>query len=120
MIERATWGTDDRRLRDMVARLQARTVLHVATATTLTAAQDIVLVDTTAGSVTVTLPDARAHAGKIYDIKKIPAANTLTVQASGSDTVDGGASSAWTTALESRRFESCIVTEPATWGWIVV
>ena len=116
-MDRATWATDDRRLRDMVARLQDNPWLNVSSDTTLTAAHNVVRVDTSGGNVTITLPDARTHSGKVYRIKKIGASNTLTVQGSGSDQVDRASSSAWTTADECRRFESGIVTAPATWGW---
>lgn len=120
MTERATYATDDRRLRDMVARLQESRVLKVAADVTLTAGTDIAICDTTGGNITVTLPPANTHSGQMYQVKKTAAGNTLTVAGDGSDTVDGAASSAWTTLNESRTFVSCITTDPATWGWLIV
>jgi hypothetical protein len=117
VTERATYATDDRRLRDMVARLQESRVLKVTSAVTLTAGTDIAICDTSGGNITVTLPPASTHSGSRFDVKKTIASNTLTVQGSGSDTVDGGASSSWTTLNECRTFVSYIVTDPATWGW---
>lgn len=119
-MERATYATDDRRLRDMVARLQETRVLAVTGDITLTAGTDVAICDTGSGSITVTLPPANTHNGQLYQVKKTSGSNTLTVQGSGSDTVDGGASSAWTTLNESRTFVACIVTAPATFGWIIV
>lgn len=120
MSERATYATDDRRLRDMVARLQETRVLAVTGDITLTAGTDVALCDTSGGSITVTLPPANTHSGQLYQIKKTSASNTLTVEGDGSDPVDGGTSSAWTTLNESRTFVACVVTAPAVFGWIIV
>lgn len=53
-------------------------------------------VDTTSGSVIASLPPAAGTKGKAYVFKKIVAANTLTVTAYGSDTIDGAATFALT------------------------
>lgn len=108
------------RVLDLLARVQRVNHRIVSAAVTLTANDDIVLVDTTSGSVTVTLPDARQHANHVFHVKKMIAANTCTVQRSGSDTIDGAATSAWTTRYECRSFASVIVTAPATWSWVIV
>lgn len=118
-MDKATWATDDRRLRDMVARLQSNPWLNTSSDVTVTAGVDVVLVDTSGGNVTITLPDAKLHAGKVFRVKKMTAANTCTVAASGSDTVDGAGTSAWTTQYECRRFESGITTAPATYSWVI-
>lgn len=103
----------------MIARLQSNPWLNTSSSTTLTAQYDGALVDTGGGNVTITLPDARAHAGKVFRIKKMSASNTLTVAGSGSDTVDGASTSAWTTQYECRRVESVITTAPSTYSWII-
>ena len=59
---------------------------------TLIASDDTVIGDTTAGSFTLTLPSAVLFNGRAFAIKKSVAANTLTLAASGSDTIDGSAS----------------------------
>jgi hypothetical protein len=119
-MERASSSTSDERLRDMVARLQETRARAISSATTLTERDDVVLVDTTSGSVTVTLPSARLAGGHVFHVKKMIAANTCTVSRSGSDTIDGATTSAWTTQYECRTFASVIVTAPATWGWVVL
>lgn len=119
-MERATYATDDRRLRDMVARLQETRVLHVTADVTLTAGSDVVLCNTSGGNITVTLPPAATHAGQEYRIKKTHASNTLTVEGNASETVDGAANTSWTTVNESRAFVSCIVTTPAIHGWVIL
>lgn len=105
---------------DVVSRLQARTSVTLSANATLTEAHDVVLVDTAGGSVTITLPLAARVRGFSTSVKKLAAANTLTVQRSGSDTIDGATTSAWTTQHECRTFVSCIVTPPGTWGWVVI
>lgn len=64
--------------------------------------QTIYLVDTTAGDVDVTLPSARTVLGFAVRVTKLAAGNTLTVLASGGETINGGASINWTTAYEAR------------------
>lgn len=74
---------------------------------TLTASSSIspfaglVLVNTTSGSVTVTLPPAANCKGRIYQFKKTVAANTVTLDPDGSETIDGAATLAWTTQYQS-------------------
>jgi sRNA-binding carbon storage regulator CsrA len=59
----------------------------------------LVVVDTTAGNVTVTLPAPATVPGFRVEIKKTVAANTLT--AASSANIDGAATLAWTTAMQS-------------------
>lgn len=78
--------------------------LHVegsvaASVTTLTASATLddthhtVLVDASAGAVTITLPSAAGIAGRMYRIKKIDSsANAVTVAAQTGETIDGAAS----------------------------
>lgn len=103
----------------MVARVQAQRGRLLSAAATLTAGDDVVLVTTSGGSVTLTLPLASKHQGHTFVVKKMSAANTLTVQRSGSDTIDGATTLAWTTQYAARAVTSVLVTAPATWGWVV-
>lgn len=83
---------------DLVARLQRLNVRAVTTATTLTENDDVVTVDTTGGAVTVTLPPVSGTRGKVYWVKKLSAsANNLTLDGSGSETIDGAATVVWNT-----------------------
>lgn len=118
MSERASAGTDDLRLRDMVGRLQETRVRRLSAAATLTNADDVVLVDTSGGSVTVTLPLASRSPGKWVWIKKMTAANTLTAQRAGSDTIDGATTLAWTTQYKVYALVA-VETAIGTWNWIV-
>lgn len=119
-MERATRDTDDERLRTMLARLQETRVRTITATTTLTEGDDVVRVDTTSGSVTVNLPPARQVLGHKFLIKKVAAANTVTVDANGSDTIDGSGTLAWTTQYESYTIVAYIVALPATYGWEIV
>lgn len=67
----------------------ARAVTHVSANTTLLSSAQIVLVDTTAGDVTLTLPSA-AGAAEIT-IKNRAGSNKVILDGSGSQTIDGGA-----------------------------
>jgi len=67
-----------------------RDVDFVSSTTTLTTDQDLILVNTSTGNVTVNLPTASGLKGKEYIIKKITSdANTVTVDPSGTETIDG-------------------------------
>jgi len=56
---------------------------------TLTASNTVVLVDSTGGNVTVTLPDATTNTGRYYVIKRTDGAHSVTIQAQGGQTVEG-------------------------------
>jgi len=71
-----------------------------ATATvSLTWPLTLVLADTTAGNVTLTLPAPATVPGFRLDVKKLIAANTLTLSSSAN--IDGAATLAWTTRYQS-------------------
>lgn len=119
-MESAGLGIDESRVLDLIRRLQRVQSRIVSSATTLTAGDDLVLVDTSGGSVTITLPPAQQHPNKKFEVKKTSASNTLTVQRSGSDLIDGASTKAWTTNNQVYGFVSAITTAPATWGWVVL
>lgn len=116
--EQARGFLNDRlqRLHDVVSRGQALRATRVSADTTATEQYDVYLVDTSGGSRTITLPAAAVVRGMVWHIKKMTAANTLTVDSS--DTIDGAGSVNWTTQYEAQTFASVVVTSPATWGWV--
>jgi hypothetical protein len=59
-------------------------------------------VDATAGAVTVTLPPAARWAGIALVIKKLDAANNVTIDGNGSEEIDGATTDVLTTQYESR------------------
>ena len=65
-------------------------VRRLSADTTLEPEDDLVLVDTTSGSITIKLPFIDDAQRKVYVIKKLVAGNTLTVDGSGTETIDGG------------------------------
>lgn len=74
------------------------TVTSVTASQTLTPDYDVLLVDATGGAVTLTLPPAADATGHIIYAKKIDAsANAMTLDGSGSETIDGAATKATTT-----------------------
>ncbi len=72
----------------------------------LTYPRTLYKVDTSGGSVTMTLPPARTAVGMRVEFKKMTSANTLTVDASGSETIDGSATLALTTQYTGRSMVS--------------
>lgn len=77
---------------------------------TITAADGVILANTTSGSFAVTLPTA-VGVTKAFHIKKIAAANTLTINTTSSQTIDGGTSIAITALDES----ITVVSDGANW-----
>lgn len=69
---------------------------------TATTADYVVVVDATAGVVTITLPTAVGRTGAQHVVKKVDSSNNIvTVDANGSETIDGGL-----TAVLTRQYES--------------
>ena len=71
---------------------------------TATADDHTIRVDTTSGNVTISLPAAASSVGRIFYIKKVAAANTVTIDPSGSETIDGSS-----TATLSSNYEHTVV-----------
>ncbi len=59
------------------------------------------LVDSTSGNVTITLPPAEESLDMRLEVKKLVAANSVTIAGAGSDTIDGVASISFTTQYMS-------------------
>lgn len=85
---------------DKSARYDLKTVSASQTVM-LTYPRTLFLVDTTSGSVTLTLPAAAASVGMRFEAKKLTAANTVTIDANASETIDGALTLAWTVRYES-------------------
>jgi len=100
----------DRRQEELLWRAAVgQTVYRVDTAAaSLTLAQGTthLLVDTTTGSVVVTLPAADVMRGRVLVVKKLVAANTVTLDGNGSETIDGATTLAWTTQYQVQRILS--------------
>ena len=56
---------------------------------TLNSSDDVILADTASGSIILTLPDASSVDGKIYNLKKISALNSMFIKSISSQTLDG-------------------------------
>lgn len=105
------------RMAEQLARLQRFRYRQVSSATTLTQGDDSLDVNTASGNITVTLPLAASCPGKQFHVKKTSLANTLTLDAVGSDTIDGSGSVAWTAGNQSLLVESVLTAAPATYSW---
>lgn len=90
-------------------RLDVQTVSATADLA-LTWPMSLVLVDTSGGNVTLTLPSPQTVPGFRVEVKKQTAANTLTVASAAN--IDGAATVAWTTQYDSTSF----VSTSSTWA----
>ena len=110
MAERATWTTVPKdawdllnqrlaRVVSLLARPARASVRTVTASAVLTEGDDVVLVDTTAGAVTLaTQRGARDFTGQMITVRRIAGANGVTFDPMGSETVDGSASASVTNA----------------------
>jgi len=99
---------------DGVANIDCLRVQVVTKTGAYTATDDdiVILVDATAGAITITLPAASGRSGQVYIIKKIDSsANAVTVDANASETIDG----ALTYSLASQYDVVRIVCDGANW-----
>lgn len=75
----------------------------------LTWPRTVVLVTTTGGNVTLTLPSPQTVPGFRVEVKKLTAANTLTLSSTAN--IDGTGTLAWSTAMQSYS----VVSTSSTW-----
>jgi hypothetical protein len=91
------------------------TVTQVSTNYTALVTDDVILVNATGGTVTVTLPPASGNSGKVYQIKKIDSSsNTVVIDGNGSETIDDALT--LTTTVQYEAFT--IVCDGTEW-WII-
>lgn len=84
-----------------------RSIRTITASATLSANDYTVLVNATGGAVTVTLPAASTVSGQTFHVKKIDAtANAVTLDGSGTETIDGAATKSTTTQWASYSVQS--------------
>lgn len=72
--------------------------------------------DATSGNIVATLPAAASVYSKKYVVKKIDSsANTITVTASGSDTIDGAG-----TKVLSKQWDTCTIASDGVSNWYII
>lgn len=82
---------------------------------TVTSLDSVILVDATAGAVTVTLPAASVSTGQRLEIKKTDSSgNAVTIDGNGAETIDGAATASLSVQYESKT----IVCDGSNW-WIL-
>ena len=93
----------------------------VTSDTTVTDSDDSLLVSTSGGAVTVTLPDASLAYGRRFHVKKMSAdANAVTLAPVGGQTIDGAATKSWSVQYASFTIQSVITTTPRVYNWAIV
>lgn len=73
---------------------------------TVNSNDSILICNTSGGSITINLMPALEWEQKLLIVKKISASNTVTVDADGTDLIDGAATDAFTTNYTARRYVS--------------
>jgi len=71
----------------------------------------VILADATSGSITIELPAAVDFEGNTLDVKKINAANNVTLDANGSETIDG----AETQVISTQYVSITIISNGTEW-----
>ena len=89
-------------------------ITTVSSNTTLDNSHSTVLVDTSGGSITVTLPTASSASRRVYNIKKVTSANTLTIDGDSTETIDGSE-----TQDISNQYDSVSIQSDGTEWWII-
>jgi hypothetical protein len=89
------------------------TVRTSAVTTTATQTDSVILILAATGAVTVNLPAvATVQPGRSYTIYKDAAAQTITIDPAGSETVDGGAT---TTLISGQVHAKTVMTNGTAW-----
>jgi hypothetical protein len=83
----------------------------IAEDTTIDYTYSVMLVDTSGGNLTITLPAAANSTGVKYTIKKITATNTMTIDAHNAETIDGST----TLATSTQWVSYTIVCDGSEW-----
>lgn len=92
----------------------------VASSTTVVDSDDLLLVATAGGAVTVTLPVAGTVLGRRFTIKKMDAsANNCVITGNGSELVDAG-DITFNTQYAAYTVQAVMTAAPATFNWVVV
>lgn len=98
-----------RRASAAIGQLAAKKLEHKAVSATYTLEDgyDVFECDTTSAAFTITLTPAAKNKGRIIYVKRVNAgANVLTIDGSGSETIDGAANSTLTAQWESKAYFS--------------
>ena len=112
-------------LRDLKGKL-GRTPVYgasrlVTASTTIVDSDELLLVATAGGAVTVSLPDASTVLGRRFTIKKMDAhANLVTLDGFSTQTIDGAATLAWNTQYLAYSIQAVMTASPATCNWVIV
>jgi len=107
--------------RDIAAQPGTYAARLVTASVTVVDSDELLLVDTTGGAVVLTLPDASTVLGRRFTAKKTNAgANTVTLQGTGGQAIDGAATLAWATQHETHQLQAVLSATPATYGWVIL
>lgn len=101
---------------DAAVTAAARTTVRAVTADdAANLSDDLLVVDATAGAVTIALPAAAGAFGAAFAVKKVDASgNAVTIDANGAETIDGAATVSISTQWETVR----VVSDGS--GWFVL
>ena len=87
-------------------------IATITTSTSIDSSYSVVLCNATSGGITVTLPSASGHEGRIYHVKKIDASvNAIIVDGADAETIDGELTQTFSVQYESLQ----IVCDGSNW-----
>lgn len=93
---------------------------RVSADATLLGTDRLLLVDSTADAVVITLGPARDYLGHAYAVKLIAGSNNVTLDADGTEeihTTAGAGTLVWNTTGMTKVIWPTLITAPATFGW---
>ena len=90
--------------------LNTTAITNASSPYTALGTDDVILVDTSGGNVTINLPAASSNDKKVYVIKKTDAANIITVDGNASETIEGATTALLHTVNETMKIV-CDATE---------
>lgn len=98
----------------------ATPLANISSNTTLDSSHYTVLVDTTSGNVTITIPAASGASNRVYNIKKVAGANSIIIARSGSDTFYDSTSG--NTSITATLNGTCITIQADSTNnrWVVI
>lgn len=110
----------ERQLRGLDRLLNRAAQRFVTAAYSATEDDEAITADTTAAAFAITLPTVTAElCGRAYTVVKVNgSANTVTVQASGSQTIDGSGSFVISSQYSPRRVMAVQLSSTPTYGYV--
>jgi hypothetical protein len=112
------------RMLDLQNRL-GRTVVFsgdriVSASFTLQDSDDLVICNTTGGTITATLMLASTQRGRTFNICRFTGGNNVVITPTGGELINGATTYTLTVSPSSAQIRAALTASPGTYGWIVI